>query len=109
MLVVVSIPITGNTTKKHDITGWFAWGWKVNILPKIFGQTMFVSEQFQNAVIYAFFYKIRLKMAWKNSAGEGIRTPASQRPTGWLVFLAQALFVHIGSRGQRDNHSATPA
>jgi hypothetical protein len=36
MLVVVSIPITGNTTKKHDITGWFAWGWKVNILPKIF-------------------------------------------------------------------------
>jgi hypothetical protein len=86
MLVVVSIPITGNTTKKHDITGWFAWDWKVNILPKIFGQTMFVSEQFQNAVIYAYFYKIRLKIALKNSAGEGIRTPASQRPTGWLVF-----------------------
>jgi len=36
MLVVVSIPITGNTAKKHDITGWFAWGWKVIILPKIF-------------------------------------------------------------------------
>jgi len=31
-------------------------------------------------------------MAWKNSAGEGIRTPASQRPTGWLVF-GIALFV----------------
>jgi hypothetical protein len=74
MLVVVSIPITGNTTKKHDITGWFAWDCKVKILPKIF-QIRFVSEQLQNAVIYACFYKISLKMAWKNSAGEGIRTP----------------------------------
>jgi len=36
MLVVVSIPITGNTTKKHDIAGRFAWGWKGIILPKIF-------------------------------------------------------------------------
>jgi hypothetical protein len=63
MLVVVSIPITGNTTKKHDITGWFAWDCKGKILPKIFGQTMFVSEQFQNAVIYAYFYKISLKIA----------------------------------------------
>jgi hypothetical protein len=43
MFVVVSILITGNTTKKQDITGWFTWGWKVKILPKIFGQTMFVS------------------------------------------------------------------
>jgi len=75
MRVVVSIPITVNTTKKHDITGWYAWDWKVNILPKIFRQIRFVSEQLQNAVIYAYFYKINLKMAWKNSAGEGIRTP----------------------------------
>jgi hypothetical protein len=62
MLVVVSIPITGNTTKKHELAGWFAWGWKVNILLKIF-QIRFVSEQFQNAVICACFYKISLKIA----------------------------------------------
>src|SRR4030043_2395622 len=43
-------------------------------------------------------------------AGEGIRTPASQRPTGWLVFLAKGPLQCLqGSRGQRDNHSATPA
>jgi len=94
MRVVVSIPITVNTTKKHDITGWYAWDWKVNILPKIFRQIRFVSEQLQNAVIYAYFYKINLKMAWKNSAGEGIRTPASQRPTGLLVFYI-ALFIAL--------------
>jgi hypothetical protein len=63
MLVVVYIPITGNITKKHDITGWFAWRLESQYSPKIFGQTMFVSKQFQNAVIYAYFYKIRLKMA----------------------------------------------
>jgi len=33
-------------------------------------------------------------MAWKNSAGEGIRTPASQRPTGLLVFYI-ALFIAL--------------
>ena len=40
-------------------------------------------------------------------AGEGTRTPASQRPTGWLAW--HALLCLFGSRGQRDNHSATPA
>jgi hypothetical protein len=41
-------------------------------------------------------------------AGEGTRTPASQRPTGWLVNGIARLCL-FGSRGQRDNHSATPA
>ena len=81
MLVVVSIPITVNTTKKHDITGWFAWGWKVNILPKIFGQIRFVSEQFQNAVIYAYFYKISLKMAWKTAPGKGFEPQFTSKNT----------------------------
>jgi hypothetical protein len=38
---------------------------------KFSGQIRFVSEQFQNTVIYAYFYKISLKIACKKAPGKG--------------------------------------
>ena len=41
-------------------------------------------------------------------AGEGTRTPESQRLTGLLV-LFKSFALRVRSRGQRDSRSATPA
>jgi hypothetical protein len=79
------------------------------LLVKIRFQIQLGSEQFHKAGIYTPFGKNNPQKRFKNGAGEGIRTPASQRPTGWLVFGTGPVCAHMGSRGQRDNHSATPA
>ena len=52
--------------------------------------------------------KVDVNIVGVNGAGEGIRTPAGAKPTGYLAVFLACPFV-LRSRGQRDNHSATPA
>ena len=61
-----------------------------------------------SAWIFSFFVQTSPKTSsnCQNGAGEGTRTPASPK-AHWLT--CSDPFCEFRSRGQRDNHSATPA